>query len=83
MGDKGSEDSLGTRIASLVHAHFDALPPRSKPTVRPDGTREWIPMSGIVLVKGMFVIIKCVYRVGRSISFVSYRVRYSWVRRQA
>lgn len=64
MGDKGSEDSLGSRIASLVHAHFDALPPRSKPTIRPDGTREWIPMSGIVLVKGMFLIIKYVYRVG-------------------
>ncbi|PKY04244.1 hypothetical protein P168DRAFT_235879 [Aspergillus campestris IBT 28561] len=48
----GSEDSLGSRIASLVHAHFDALPPRSKPTIRPDGTREWIPMSGIVLVRG-------------------------------
>lgn len=56
MGETGSEDSLGSRIASLVHAHFDALPPRSKPTIRPDGTREWIPMSGIVLVKGMFVI---------------------------
>ena len=62
MGETGSEDSLGSRIASLVHAHFDALPPRSKPTVRPDGTKEWIPMSGIVLVKGMFVIIKSVYR---------------------
>ncbi|PLB42004.1 tRNA-specific adenosine deaminase [Aspergillus candidus] len=52
MGETGSEDSLGSRIASLVHAHFDALPPRSKPTIRPDGTREWIPMSGIVLVRG-------------------------------
>ncbi|PLN80836.1 hypothetical protein BDW42DRAFT_194196 [Aspergillus taichungensis] len=52
MSETGSEDSLGSRIASLVHAHFDALPPRSKPTIRPDGTREWIPMSGIVLVEG-------------------------------
>ncbi|KAF9895366.1 hypothetical protein FE257_000271 [Aspergillus nanangensis] len=46
------EESLPCRIASLVHAHFEALPARSKPIIRPDGTREWIPMSGIVVVKG-------------------------------
>ncbi|CAI7570750.1 unnamed protein product [Penicillium viridicatum] len=44
--------SLSSRIASLVHAHFDALPTRSKPTIFPDGSREWIPMTGIVAVKG-------------------------------
>ncbi|PLB46803.1 putative tRNA-specific adenosine deaminase [Aspergillus steynii IBT 23096] len=44
--------SLPSRIASLVHGHFDGLPSRSKPTVRSDGTKEWIPMSGIVIVKG-------------------------------
>jgi tRNA-specific adenosine deaminase 1 len=47
-----STESLHARIATLVHAHFDALPARSKPIVRDDGTREWIPMSGIVIVKG-------------------------------
>ncbi|RHZ59730.1 tRNA-specific adenosine deaminase [Aspergillus thermomutatus] len=47
-----SESSLPFRIASLVHAHFDGLPARSKPTIYPDGSREWIPMSGIVVVKG-------------------------------
>lgn len=47
--------SLPSRVASLVHAHFDALPPRSKPTIRPDGSREWVPMTGLVVVKGMFV----------------------------
>ena len=45
-------ESLSSRIATLVHAHFDALPARSKPIIRDDGTREWIPMSGIVIVKG-------------------------------
>ncbi|KAI9045729.1 tRNA-specific adenosine deaminase [Aspergillus affinis] len=44
--------SLPSRVASLVHARFDGLPSRSKPTVRSDGTKEWIPMSGIVIVKG-------------------------------
>lgn len=50
-----SEDpvSLPSRIASLVHAHFDALPTRSKPSIFPDGSREWIPMTGIVIVAGM------------------------------
>ncbi|KAF7176834.1 hypothetical protein CNMCM7691_003994 [Aspergillus felis] len=47
-----SDESLPSRIASLVHAHFDGLPARSKPTIYPDGSREWIPMSGIVVVKG-------------------------------
>ncbi|KAL4947156.1 adenosine deaminase/editase [Aspergillus filifer] len=44
--------SLPSRIAGLVHAYFDGLPKRSKPIVRDDGTAEWIPMTGIVLVKG-------------------------------
>ncbi|KAE8156978.1 putative tRNA-specific adenosine deaminase [Aspergillus tamarii] len=52
MEDSESKVPLACRIASLVHAHFDGLPARSKPNVRSDGTREWIPMSGIVIVKG-------------------------------
>ncbi|KAJ5183491.1 hypothetical protein N7492_001107 [Penicillium capsulatum] len=44
--------SLPSRIASLIHNHFDALPARSKPNIFPDGSREWIPMTGIVIVKG-------------------------------
>ncbi|KAG5206007.1 Adenosine-deaminase editase domain protein [Trichophyton interdigitale] len=42
--------SLERRVASLVHAHFEALPQRSKPTIHGNGMREWIPLSGIVLV---------------------------------
>ncbi|KAJ5656729.1 hypothetical protein N7507_008679 [Penicillium longicatenatum] len=52
MSEPPSTASLASRIASLVHAHFDALPTRSKPTIFPDGSREWIPMTGIVAVKG-------------------------------
>ncbi|KAL2014706.1 hypothetical protein VTN00DRAFT_2231 [Thermoascus crustaceus] len=47
-----SHPPLASRIASLVHDHFNALPARCKPTIHPDGSREWIPMSGIVVVKG-------------------------------
>lgn len=54
MSELPSTVSLPSRIASLVHAHFDALPTRSKPTIFPDGSREWIPMTGIVAVKGMY-----------------------------
>ncbi|CAG8888173.1 unnamed protein product [Penicillium egyptiacum] len=53
MSGDTSDFSLSSRIASLVHAHFDALPTRSKPTIFPDGSREWIPMAGIVAVKGV------------------------------
>ena len=44
--------SLEDRVATLVHAHFDSLPRRSKPTIHANGKREWIPLSGIVLVTG-------------------------------
>ncbi|PYI17789.1 hypothetical protein BO99DRAFT_482960 [Aspergillus violaceofuscus CBS 115571] len=52
MGEENPQDGLSSRIARLVHAHFDALPARSKPIVRDDGTREWIPMAGMVVVRG-------------------------------
>ncbi|KAJ5713727.1 uncharacterized protein N7483_010908 [Penicillium malachiteum] len=52
MPDSTCSTPLPSRIASLVHDHFDALPNRSKPTIFPDGSREWIPMTGIVAVKG-------------------------------
>jgi hypothetical protein len=48
---KKGQTQLPSRIATLVHAHFDALPARCKPRTRGDGCKEWIPMSGIVLVK--------------------------------
>ncbi|PYH37890.1 tRNA-specific adenosine deaminase [Aspergillus neoniger CBS 115656] len=49
-GDAG-DGMLAERIARVVHAHFDALPARSKPILRDDGTREWIPMCGVVVVR--------------------------------
>jgi tRNA-specific adenosine deaminase 1 len=56
MSESESSAPLPSRIASLVHAHFDALPTRSKPSIFPDGSREWIPMTGIVVVIGMFLV---------------------------
>ncbi|KAF2817621.1 uncharacterized protein BDZ99DRAFT_493398 [Mytilinidion resinicola] len=36
-------------IAACVLAAFEALPAKRKPRPRGDGTREWVPLSGIVL----------------------------------
>ena len=44
--------SLEDRIAELVCAQFEKLPVRSKPTNSGDGNREWVPMSGVVLIRG-------------------------------
>lgn len=57
MDSETLDTPLSSRIASLVHAHFDALPARSKPSTFPDGSREWIPMTGIVAVKGNFAVV--------------------------
>lgn len=57
---------LQDRIAALVHAHFDALPVRCKPYTRNDGSKEWIPMSGFVLVRGVCApIVWMKFGVGR------------------
>lgn len=50
---EGDNKTLPTRVAALVHAHFDALPAHYKPRTRDDGSTEWIPMSGIVAIRGM------------------------------
>lgn len=55
QGDAG-DGMLAERIARVVHAHFDALPARSKPILRDDGTREWIPMCGVVVVRGLYIL---------------------------
>jgi len=44
--------SLEDRIAELVCAQFEKLPAKSKPTNSEDGTRGWVPLSGIVLLRG-------------------------------
>ena len=44
----------GDDIASLVLEEFRRLPAKRKPTVRDNGLREWVPLSGIV-VKGEYI----------------------------
>lgn len=39
----------GDDIAKCVLKTFDALPKKAKPREYPDGSREWVPLSGIVL----------------------------------
>jgi len=40
---------LGNAVAKCVHDAFRLLPAKSKPRRYPDGSREWVPLSGIVL----------------------------------
>ena len=40
------------RIASAVLAAFSSLPLKSKPRTRPDNSREWVTLAGIVLEHG-------------------------------
>ena len=41
------------RVADTVLQAFDKLPRKVVPRERFDGTREWVPLSGIVLSIGM------------------------------
>lgn len=41
-------------IADCVLSTFEHLPDKRKPRLRSDGSREWVPLSGIVLVQGDF-----------------------------
>lgn len=50
--------SIEERVASLVLNRFHALPARSKPRIFPDGRREWIPLSGVVLARGMMIVLR-------------------------
>lgn len=45
--------SLAERVATLALRTFDDLPTKSKPRIYPDGSREWVPMSAIVLARGI------------------------------
>jgi tRNA-specific adenosine deaminase 1 len=38
----------GDAIAELVLKEFENWPPKRKPLVRSDGSKEWVPLSGIV-----------------------------------
>ena len=43
--------TFAERVGAAALAKFDAFPSKSKPRVYPDGRREWVPMSAIVLAE--------------------------------
>ena len=49
--------AYGDAVADCVLNAFKELPSKAKPRQHPDGRREWVPLSGIVLSKGFFVLI--------------------------
>jgi len=42
---------LGDAIAQCVLDTFRRLPAKAKPRTYPDGSSEWVPLSGIVLAR--------------------------------
>ncbi len=42
----------GDDIARYVLASYDRLPQKCKPLEREPGSREWVPLAGIVLASG-------------------------------
>lgn len=45
--------ALDEKIVEAVLDTFDGLPARFKPQGRGNGIQEWVPLSGIVITRGM------------------------------
>ena len=39
-------------VVAAIHAKFETLPTKCKPRTSVDGGKEWVPLAGIVLVRG-------------------------------
>jgi len=50
----------GDNVADCVLAAFDKLPTKFKPRVYPNGSKEWVPLAGIVLSLGTEGGLQCV-----------------------
>lgn len=46
------EESLEDQIANCIHGIFNSLPAKCKPRTSLSGVSEWIPLSGIAIVRG-------------------------------
>lgn len=48
--------SRADSVASVVIERFNQLPAKRKPSIRDNGLREWVPLSGIVAeIDGEFI----------------------------
>ena len=52
VSEKLDKISLEDQIARTIHDVFDSLPAKCKPRTSADGVSEWIPLSGIAIVRG-------------------------------
>lgn len=63
-------------VAHCVLAAFEKLPDKRKPRPRNDGSREWVPLSGIVLSRGTYStngrtrLVAYAYRIAKTASFL-------------
>ena len=46
------EESLEDQVANCIHDIYDSLPAKCKPRTSTSGVSEWIPLSGIAIVRG-------------------------------
>ena len=52
VSKKRNEISLEEQIVKSIHDIFDSLPAKCKPRTSASGVNEWIPLSGITIVRG-------------------------------
>ena len=52
VGKKLNKISLEDQIVKSIHDIFDSLPAKCKPRTSASGVNEWIPLSGIAIVRG-------------------------------
>lgn len=52
--------TLAERVAQLALSKFDALPQKCKPRTLDDGSREWTPLSAVVLAQGQTQDLTCI-----------------------
>ena len=52
VSEKRNEISLEEQIVKSIHDIFDSLPAKYKPRTSASGVNEWIPLSGIAIVRG-------------------------------
>ena len=49
---KSEMGAVEDRVVAAIHARFETLPKRCKPRMSADGGKEWVPLAGVVLVRG-------------------------------
>lgn len=52
VSKESNKISLEDQIVRSIHDIFDSLPAKCKPRISASGVSEWIPLSGIAILRG-------------------------------